>query len=143
MQYYDIKKCEGELCYDFSNVETLLNQQKVKSALGVRDDLQYVLCSTTMHNALLQDWMTNLEVGIPALLEDGIKLLVYVGDRRRSHGIGLVSLLLDSFGDWSIIVFELKKLYSNFSVSNYKIFSEIFFKIIFLIILLIQNIHRF
>ena len=121
------------MCYDFSNVETLLNQQKVKSALGVRDDLQYVLCSTTMHNALLQDWMTNLEVGIPALLEDGIKLLVYVGDRRRSHGIGLVSLLLDSFGDWSIIVFELKKLYSNFSVSSYKIFSEIFFKIIFLI----------
>ena len=74
------KEWEGELCYDFSNVETLLNQQKVKSALGVRDDLQYVLCSTTVHAAMLQDWMRNMEVGIPSLLEDGIKLLVYAGE---------------------------------------------------------------
>lgn len=26
------------------------------------------------------DWMRNLEVGIPALLEDGVKLLVYAGE---------------------------------------------------------------
>ena len=50
------------------------------SALGVRDDLQYVLCSTTVHAAMLQDWMRNMEVGIPSLLEDGIKLLVYAGE---------------------------------------------------------------
>ncbi|MBA0701319.1 hypothetical protein Goari_020439 [Gossypium aridum] len=29
---------------------------------------------------MLVDWMRNLEVGIPALLEDGIKLLVYAGE---------------------------------------------------------------
>ncbi|KAG5145984.1 hypothetical protein JHK84_031527 [Glycine max] len=81
VQYYDIrKKCVGELCYDFGNVEEFLNQKKVKSALGVRDDLQYVLCSTTVHAAMLQDWMRNMEVGIPSLLEDGIKLLVYAGE---------------------------------------------------------------
>jgi carboxypeptidase C (cathepsin A) len=29
---------------------------------------------------MLEDWMKNLEVGIPALLEDGINLLVYAGE---------------------------------------------------------------
>nr|DAD47442.1 TPA_asm: hypothetical protein HUJ06_017379 [Nelumbo nucifera] len=28
----------------------------------------------------MMDWMRNLEVGIPALLEDGIKLLIYAGE---------------------------------------------------------------
>ncbi|KAL9314790.1 hypothetical protein ACSQ67_020242 [Phaseolus vulgaris] len=81
INYYDIrKKCLGDLCYNFSNVETLLNLQKVKSALGVGSDLDYVSCSATVYNAMIQDWMKNLEVGIPALLEDGIKVLVYAGE---------------------------------------------------------------
>lgn len=80
INYYDIrKKCVGDLCYDFENVETLLNLQKVKSALGVGNDLKYVSCSKTVYDAMVQDWMKNLEVGIPTLLEDGIKLLVYAG----------------------------------------------------------------
>lgn len=29
---------------------------------------------------MLMDWMRNLEVGIPALLEDGIQMLVYAGE---------------------------------------------------------------
>ncbi|KAH1041532.1 hypothetical protein AAZX31_09G048500 [Glycine max] len=81
INYYDIrKKCVGELCYDLKDVETLLNLQNVKSALGVAEDLTYVSCSTTVYNAMGQDWMKNLEVGIPSLLEDGIKLLVYAGE---------------------------------------------------------------
>ncbi|KAL0436383.1 UNVERIFIED_CONTAM: Serine carboxypeptidase 3 [Sesamum radiatum] len=36
-------------------------------------------CST-VYEAMVSDWMRNLEVGIPALLEDGIKLLVYAGE---------------------------------------------------------------
>ena len=81
LQYYDIrKKCEGDLCYNFTQVETLLNMQKVKSALGVMDDLKYELCSLEVRVAMMQDWMRNLEVVIPSLLEDGIKLLVYVGE---------------------------------------------------------------
>jgi len=52
----------------------------VKSALGVGSDLDYVSCSATVYNAMIQDWMKNLEVGIPALLEDGIKVLVYAGE---------------------------------------------------------------
>ncbi|XP_020214804.2 serine carboxypeptidase-like [Cajanus cajan] len=82
LNVYDIrKKCVGSLCYDFSNLERLLNLQNVKSALGVANDLEYVPCSITVHNAMREDWMRNLEGGIPSLLEDGIKMLVYVGDK--------------------------------------------------------------
>ncbi|OIV89999.1 hypothetical protein TanjilG_00377 [Lupinus angustifolius] len=53
-QYYDIRKqYEGSLCYDFSNVDKFFINEKVKDVL---------------------------EVDIPSLLEDGIKLLVYAGE---------------------------------------------------------------
>ncbi|KAL6276199.1 hypothetical protein ACE6H2_019800 [Prunus campanulata] len=78
--YYDIRKqCEGDLCYDFSNMETFLNKKQVRDALGV-GDIDFVSCSSTVYDAMLMDWMRNLEVGIPALLEDGIKVLVYAGE---------------------------------------------------------------
>ncbi|MED6220611.1 Serine carboxypeptidase-like 48 [Stylosanthes scabra] len=81
VNYYDIrKKCEGSLCYDFSNGEKLLNEKTVKKALGVSEDLEYVSCSTTVYGAMERDFMVNLEVGIPALLEDGIRFLAYVGE---------------------------------------------------------------
>ncbi|PKU80225.1 serine carboxypeptidase-like [Dendrobium catenatum] len=78
--YYDIRKeCEGSLCYDFSNMEKFLNLQSVREPLGV-GDIEFVSCSPKVHEAMLTDWMRDLEVGIPALLEDGIKLLVYAGE---------------------------------------------------------------
>ncbi|KAL9165676.1 hypothetical protein ABFS82_06G186400 [Erythranthe guttata] len=80
INYYDIrKKCEGSLCYDFSNLEKFLNQKSVRSAIGV-GDIEFVSCSTSVYQAMLMDWMRNLEVGIPALLEDGVKLLIYAGE---------------------------------------------------------------
>ncbi|KAE9619339.1 hypothetical protein Lal_00047479 [Lupinus albus] len=80
INYYDIrKKCEGSLCYDFSNMEKFLNQKSVREALGV-GDIDFVSCSSTVYQAMLVDWMKNLEVGIPALLEDGINLLIYAGE---------------------------------------------------------------
>ncbi|XP_010034179.2 serine carboxypeptidase-like [Eucalyptus grandis] len=80
INYYDIRKsCEGPLCYDFSNVETLLNQKKVRDALGV-GDIEFVSCSSTVSNAMSQDRMKNLAEGIPALLEDGLKVLIYAGE---------------------------------------------------------------
>ncbi|KAF7132243.1 hypothetical protein RHSIM_Rhsim09G0147200 [Rhododendron simsii] len=80
VNYYDVrKKCEGSLCYDFSNMEQFLNQKTVREALGV-GEIDFVSCSPTVYQAMLVDWMRNLEVGIPALLEDGIKLLVYAGE---------------------------------------------------------------
>lgn len=80
INYYDIrKKCEGDLCYDFSNLEAFLNQKSVRNSLGV-GDMEFVSCSSEVYDAMLMDWMRNLEVGIPALLEDGIKVLVYAGE---------------------------------------------------------------
>ncbi|XP_062017571.1 serine carboxypeptidase-like [Rosa rugosa] len=78
--YYDVRKqCVGDLCYDFSNMETFLNKKPVRDALGV-GDIDFVSCSTTVYEAMLTDWMRNLEVDIPTLLEDGIKVLVYAGE---------------------------------------------------------------
>ncbi|KAL9246290.1 hypothetical protein vseg_019845 [Gypsophila vaccaria] len=78
--YYDIrKKCEGKLCYDFSNMEKFLDQASVKTALGV-GDIDFVSCSRTVYAAMLVDWMRNLEVGIPDLLQDEVKMLVYAGE---------------------------------------------------------------
>ncbi|CAH9116022.1 unnamed protein product [Cuscuta europaea] len=80
INYYDTrKKCEGSLCYDFSNMEKLLTQKSVKEALGV-GDIEFVSCSTSVYKAMLVDWMRDLEVGIPTLLEDGIHMLVYAGE---------------------------------------------------------------
>lgn len=80
INYYDIRKqCQGNLCYDFSNMETFLNLKTVRETLGV-GDIDFVSCSPTVYQAMLTDWMRNLEVGIPALIEDGVKLLVYAGE---------------------------------------------------------------
>ncbi|XP_010031406.2 serine carboxypeptidase-like [Eucalyptus grandis] len=80
INYYDIRKsCEGNLCYDFSNLETFLNQKSVRDALGV-GRIEFVSCSSTVYDAMLTDWMKNLEAGIPALLEDGLKVLIYAGE---------------------------------------------------------------
>ncbi|KAL3618744.1 Serine carboxypeptidase-like 48 [Castilleja foliolosa] len=80
VNYYDVrKKCEGSLCYDFSDMESFLNLKSVRNALGV-GDIDFVSCSSTVYEAMVGDWMRNLEVGIPTLLEDGIKLLVYAGE---------------------------------------------------------------
>jgi carboxypeptidase C (cathepsin A) len=80
LQYYDIRKeCEGELCYDFSNLEKFFGNKEVREALGV-GNIEFVSCSTIVYQAMLTDWMRNLEVGIPALLEDGINVLIYAGE---------------------------------------------------------------
>ncbi|KAG5398907.1 hypothetical protein IGI04_020721 [Brassica rapa subsp. trilocularis] len=80
VNYYDVrKKCEGSLCYDFSDMEKFLNLNSVRKSLGV-GEIEFVSCSTSVYQAMLQDLMRNLEVGIPELLEDGINLLVYAGE---------------------------------------------------------------
>lgn len=79
------------MCYDFSGVETLLNKEEVKKALGVSDGVDFVSCSTVVFDALSRDWMRNMEVGIPDLLEDGIKVLVYAGEE---------DLICNWLGNW-------------------------------------------
>ncbi|KAK8995313.1 hypothetical protein V6N11_069751 [Hibiscus sabdariffa] len=80
LNYYDIRKqCDGGLCYDFSAVEKFLRLKSVRDALGV-GDIHFVSCSSVVYNAMITDWMRNYAVGIPGLLEDGIKVLVYAGE---------------------------------------------------------------
>ena len=69
----------GSLCYDFSNLEKFLNLKSVRQSLGV-GDIEFVSCSPTVYQAMLLDWMRNLEVGIPELLENDIKVLIYAGE---------------------------------------------------------------
>ncbi|KAL4389032.1 hypothetical protein HN51_009879 [Arachis hypogaea] len=81
INYYDIrKKCYGEMCYDFSDMERFFRQRKVREALGV-GNLEFVSCSRRVYDAMNGDWMKNLELDIPNLLEDGIRLLVYAGEK--------------------------------------------------------------
>lgn len=104
LQYYDVrKKCEGSLCYDFSNAEKFLNKKSVRESLGV-GDIDFVSCSPTVYQAMLVDWMRNLEAGIPALLEDGIKVLIYAGE---------YDLICNWLGksSWMLILYD-KKLQS-------------------------------
>ncbi|TVU19121.1 hypothetical protein EJB05_35255 [Eragrostis curvula] len=80
VNYYDIRKqCEGSLCYDFSDMDKFLNEKSVREALGVGNK-KFVSCSPLVYEAMIADWMKNLEVGIPALVEDGIKVLIYAGE---------------------------------------------------------------
>ncbi|XP_022850618.1 serine carboxypeptidase-like 48 [Olea europaea var. sylvestris] len=77
--YFDIrKKCAGK-CYDFSKLNNFLNQESVRQALGV-GDIQFVTCKRSVYDPMKPDWMKNYEVVIPALLENGVKLLVYAGE---------------------------------------------------------------
>ncbi|XP_054817155.1 serine carboxypeptidase-like 47 [Prosopis cineraria] len=82
VNYYDIRKKYEVVpgCYDFSSMETFLNKKEVRDALGV-GDLEYVSCNQQVYAAMRSDWMRNLELGIPALLHDGIRMLVYAGEK--------------------------------------------------------------
>ncbi|KAK9078519.1 hypothetical protein SSX86_002576 [Deinandra increscens subsp. villosa] len=76
-QVYDIRRQD---CYDMSGTEKFLSSASVKKALGVPQDIDFVSCSGTVYRAMMEDIMRNLEVGLPELLEDGIKMLVYAGE---------------------------------------------------------------
>ncbi|KAL3828492.1 hypothetical protein ACJIZ3_017294 [Penstemon smallii] len=80
--YYDIRKeCEGgPFCYDFSNAENFLNDVSVKKALGVEGDIEFVACSAAVYDAMSVDVVRNFDIGIPSLLRDGVKLLIYAGE---------------------------------------------------------------
>ncbi|KAJ0908845.1 putative carboxypeptidase C [Helianthus annuus] len=76
---YDIRIRRPQ-CYNNSEIEEFLNMASVKKALGVPGGIDFVSISSVVYNALMEDIMRNLEVGLPELLEDGFKMLVYVGE---------------------------------------------------------------
>ncbi|KAF1883701.1 hypothetical protein Lal_00012618 [Lupinus albus] len=99
----DIKLCQtkgGDNCSSafetctsiFDNLLSIIGNN-INDALGVKD-LDFVSCSSTLYYAMLEDWMKNLEVDIPYLLEDGIKLLVY-SDQKKFKSAPKVKFIVD------------------------------------------------
>ncbi|KAI3722055.1 hypothetical protein L2E82_33079 [Cichorium intybus] len=73
---YDLRK---QNCDDLSRIDKFLNFPLVKKALGVPKDIHFGACNGKVYQAMKEDIMRNLEVGLPKLLEEGIKMLVYAG----------------------------------------------------------------
>jgi len=81
MNPYDMRqKCEKPpLCYDFSEIDTFLNDPVIQKKLGV--DKQWESCNYAVNLQFLFDFMKNYDQLIPGLLSDGIRVLIYVGDQ--------------------------------------------------------------
>ncbi|EPS93871.1 hypothetical protein FOMPIDRAFT_1026396 [Fomitopsis schrenkii] len=85
---YDVrKKCDrerdGDLCYQqMSWIETWMNQPAVKRALGVDPARSFESCNMQVNQAfaLQGDGAHNSAALLPALVEDGVRLLVYAGN---------------------------------------------------------------
>jgi cathepsin A (carboxypeptidase C) len=79
---YDVrKKCDvPPLCYNMSNSDRFLNNATIQSRLGV-SGRYWVECDKLVHTALLGDWLNNLAMKIEAVLESGLRVLVYSGDK--------------------------------------------------------------
>ncbi|KAL6566839.1 hypothetical protein OROMI_015243 [Orobanche minor] len=94
--YYDLRtNCTGVLCYyDFSIMEHFLNQASVKKALGVESGVTFVTWSAAVNNSMAGDVMRDFTTYIPAILERGIKFLVYAGNE---------DLIANWMGIWNII----------------------------------------
>lgn len=82
---YDVRKtCDVQknpLCYDIANdIEAYLNDRKIQKALGV--DRKYKGCDMNINLKFLLagDWMKPYVRNIPALLHEGVKVLIYAGD---------------------------------------------------------------
>jgi len=79
---YDIRKpCEGDLCYDFTNVDTFMNLASTREALHVSDEVKkWESCNTAVNIMFVKDWMRNFQQKLIPMLEDDIRVLIYAGD---------------------------------------------------------------
>jgi len=79
---YDIRKpCEGDLCYNFTNIDTFLNLPSTREALHVSDKVKkWESCDTAVNVMFAQDWMRDYQQKLIPMLEAGIRVLIYAGD---------------------------------------------------------------
>jgi cathepsin A (carboxypeptidase C) len=79
---YDIRrKCDSPpLCYDFANMDRFLARQDVREELGV-GDRDWSSCNMIVHTFMLGDWITNLVPNVKNILDKGVRVLVYSGDK--------------------------------------------------------------
>jgi cathepsin A (carboxypeptidase C) len=78
---YDMRlKCEKPpLCYDFAEIDVFLNSPEVQRQLGVHKRWQS--CDMAVNLQFVFDFMRDYDQMLPELLEDGIRVLIYVGDQ--------------------------------------------------------------
>lgn len=96
LNYYDIrKKCDGPLCYDFTNIENFLNRQDVQQAIGV--SRTWTECSDSVNQRFGVDLEESFRFDIPTTLAAGWSVLIYSGDKdlicNYVGGISLVSTM--------------------------------------------------
>lgn len=79
---YDIREpCDKPpLCYDLSPADNLLGQESIKEILGVQGR-SWAECNQIVHTALLGDWMLDLSPKVTDILNEGLDVLVYSGDK--------------------------------------------------------------
>ena len=79
---YDIRiPCEhGSLCYDFTNLERLIERDDVREALNV-GKRAWSDCNQVVHTFMLGDWMTDLSSKVKYALDNDVGILVYSGDK--------------------------------------------------------------
>ena len=85
---YDVReRCGSEpLCYDLRRVDKFLQQSAVRDALGVRaagGRGHFQQCNMLVNEqlALAGDWNLNFATDLPALLDRGVRVLIYAGDQ--------------------------------------------------------------
>ncbi|PNW82448.1 hypothetical protein CHLRE_06g279400v5 [Chlamydomonas reinhardtii] len=77
---YDItKKCDGPLCYDMSAADDFLNRPEVRKQLGV-GNREWSECDMGVNGDFMGDWLRSYDDLLPAMMEDGIHVMIYAGD---------------------------------------------------------------
>ena len=113
---YDIReKCDKPpLCYDMSPADNLLAEKNIQKILGV-SGRSWTECNMVVHSALLGDWMLDLSPKVTEILDSGLDVLVYSGDKdficnwrggeAWTHAVdwtGKDSFSKAEYGDWNV-----------------------------------------
>ena len=79
---YDIRiPCaEPPLCYNMTAATVFLNRDDVREKLGV-PGREWEQCAWDVHTAMLGDWIVNMKSKVGAILDAGLDVLVYSGDK--------------------------------------------------------------
>lgn len=77
---YDVrKKCVGQLCYDFSALDTYLNRADVREKFGVPKGRKWQECDMGINQAFMGDFMLSYAPEVSFLLEEGLPVMIYSG----------------------------------------------------------------
>jgi cathepsin A (carboxypeptidase C) len=79
---YDIRiPCSSPpLCYDFCNLDKFLARADVMAELGIADR-SWTSCNMIVHTFMLGDWTTNMAQEVTNVINAGVNVLVYSGDK--------------------------------------------------------------